>query len=196
MRTNYKTEAIAELAAEIKKAGFRVFIAASGTYGFYTDADGTRVVCFQYDLAGMKFSGNYKTDLPKQCGTGWLMGSVVNYYADTFKSMFESSAPQWAVRGANWKHTTLAQHLATYQGSSKYMEVTLALGERVKVAHGTGVVVGWEAFDCNGMQAENSLIPNGNRVAIKLDDGHSWSALDQLYYEIEKAVELLPQVEG
>lgn len=73
---DYKTEAIKQLAAEIKRAGFRVFIAERGTYGFYTDTDGTRVVSFQYDLCGMTFSGNYKTSNPRGTGSGWGLGKV------------------------------------------------------------------------------------------------------------------------
>jgi len=122
MKTNYKTEAVRELAAEIKKSGFRVFIAKSGTYGFYTDEAGSRVVSFQYDLCGFKFSGNYMTDQPRSCGTGWIMGEVSNLTADGFRNMFNSHAPQWAVGKANWNFTTLAQHLKTYQQSSQYVE--------------------------------------------------------------------------
>lgn len=120
---SYKVEAVAQLAQEIKAAGFRVFIAKSGTYGFYTDEAGSRVVSFQFDLGGFKFSGNYKTDQPRQTGTGWGMGESVNVSAEGFRNMFESNPPQWAVRGANWELTTLDQHLATYQRSSLYTEV-------------------------------------------------------------------------
>lgn len=47
---SYKVEAVKELANKIKATGFRVFIAKSGTYGFYTDTAGSKVVYFQYDL--------------------------------------------------------------------------------------------------------------------------------------------------
>lgn len=115
--SNYKTEAVQQLAQEIKAAGFRPFIAKSGTYGFYTDEAGSRVVCFQLDLGGFKFSGNYKTSQPKQCGTGWQLAD------GDYQNMFDQHAPQWALRGAEWKFTTLEQHLATYQRSSQYTEV-------------------------------------------------------------------------
>lgn len=114
--TNYKTEAIAELAVKIKQAGYRVFIAGSGNYGFYTDEHGTRVVSFQYDLGGISFSGNYKTEQPRTTGTGWRLD------VHGFSEMFSQGAPDWAVRGFKWKYTTLAEHLATYQASSKYVE--------------------------------------------------------------------------
>jgi len=37
--------------------------------------------------------------------------------------MFAAIAPQWAIQGAKWKYTTLDQHLAVYQSSSKYTEL-------------------------------------------------------------------------
>jgi len=115
----YEKELVAELVNEIKAAGFRVFVAESGTYGFYTDAEGTRVVSFGVDLGSTKFSGNYSTDCPSQCGTGWGLGSGRH----DFREMFESYAPRWAVGDAKVSYTTLAQHLKTYQASSKYTEV-------------------------------------------------------------------------
>lgn len=119
--SNYKIEAVKALAQEIKADGFRVFIAKSGTYGFYTDADGSRLVSFQLDLGGFNFTGNYKTDQPRSTGTGWQL--VQNR---TYKEMF-NECPTWSLRGASWKFTTLAQHLATYQASSVYTEVLTEL---------------------------------------------------------------------
>lgn len=114
---SYKVEAVKELANEIKSLGFRVFIAKSGTYGFYTDAAGSKVVCFQFDLGGFTFSGNYKSNNP-QSGTGW--GLV----PDSFKAMFAQHPPSWAIPiGYTFKFTTLEQHLKTYQPSSQYVEV-------------------------------------------------------------------------
>lgn len=122
MATNYKTEAIKELAADIKRAGFRVFIAENGQYGFFTDAEGTRVVSFQYDLPGFKFSGNYKSVQAKQCGTGWVMGEYGSLSAGQLSNLFNSNPPRWATGGFECRLTTLAQHLATYQASSRYVE--------------------------------------------------------------------------
>lgn len=113
---SYKTTAIAELGKKIADAGFRVFIARSGTYGFYTDAEGSRVVSFQYDLNGFKFSGNYKTDNPRQTGNGWELE------AGSYREMFEQSPPSWAVGAARWKLSSLVAHLMTYQKSSCYTE--------------------------------------------------------------------------
>lgn len=114
---SYKVEAVKQLAQEIKAAGFRVFLAQSGTYGFYTNAEGSKVVCFQLDLGGFTYSGNYKTEQPRQTGTDWgLTGN-------SFENMFNQMPPQWATNGFSYKLTTLAQHLATYQASSKYSEI-------------------------------------------------------------------------
>ena len=109
-------DAVAELAASIRAAGFRVFVAERGDYGFYTDADGTRVVSFGPKFGGFKFSGNYKTSNPKSTGTGWQLNT------GSFADMFAATAPKWATQGAKWEYTTLAQHLAVYQSSSKYSE--------------------------------------------------------------------------
>lgn len=113
----YKIEMVKELASQIKQEGFRVFIAKSGTYGFYTDKAGSRVVSFQCDLGGIKFSGNYKTSNPRSTGTGWELSK------GTFQDMFNQSAPSWAIKEATWKYTTLEQHLAVYQQSSNYTEI-------------------------------------------------------------------------
>lgn len=58
----------------------------------------------------------------------------------------------------------------------------MQLNDKVLTDHGTGVVVGWEAFDKEGHTIELSKVDNGNRVAVKLDVGHSW-CFDGLYYD-------------
>lgn len=120
MSRNYKAEAVVQLAKEISQAGFRVFIAKSGNYGFYTDAEGTRVVGFQYNLGGFSFGGNYKAvnvaEHGRSVGTGWQL--VEGSFADMFNQM----PPYWATSGHPVKLVTLAQHQATYQQSSFYVE--------------------------------------------------------------------------
>jgi len=111
--------AIEETTQAIQAAGLRVFLAASGEYGFFTNSDGSRVVSFQADLGGVSFGGNYKTSEPSRCGSGWRMDDT-RY---NFAAMIAAGAPQWATNGATWRHTTLAEHLATYDKSSKYEEV-------------------------------------------------------------------------
>lgn len=113
---SYKVEAVKELAKHIKASGFRVFIAKAGSYGFYTDAEGSKVVSFQYGLGGYSFTGNYKTDQPRSTGTGWQLQD------GTYQDMF-NEVPTWSLRGASWKYTTLEQYLSTYHPSSQYTEV-------------------------------------------------------------------------
>lgn len=115
---SYKTEAVRELAAQINAAGFRVFIAESGTHGFYTDAEGARVVSFQYDLGGFKFSGNYKS---QGCGTGWIIDDKGDYSPESLRTMLDSGAPRWATQGREVHLTTLAQYLTAYQSSSRFV---------------------------------------------------------------------------
>lgn len=121
-RLTYQQEAIQELAAKLKKKGFRVFIAERGSYGFYTNEEGSKVVSFQYDLGGFSFSGNYKTSNPRRTGAGWQIVKD-SYGCENFQSILDSVPPKWATRGATWKYTTLEQHLASYQKSSKYKEI-------------------------------------------------------------------------
>lgn len=58
----------------------------------------------------------------------------------------------------------------------------MKVGDKVLTNHGQGVVVGWESFDLKGNSRELSTVDNGNRVAVKLDEGHSW-CFNGLYYE-------------
>jgi len=113
---HYQEAGIAETAARIKGAGFRVFIAERPTYGFYTDEDGTYVVCFQADLGGISFSGNYRST---RSGGGWRL------ITSTPEEMFKQRPPMWAVGGEPHPVTmkTLAMHLKDYQKSSRYKEV-------------------------------------------------------------------------
>lgn len=116
---SWKIEAVKELALNIKASGFRVFLANSGTHGFYTDAEGSKLVSFQLDLGGFQFTGKYKTDQPRSTGTGWQLVQGVNH---TYQDMF-NERPTWSLSGAKWEYTTLEQHLKTYQASSQYAEV-------------------------------------------------------------------------
>lgn len=113
----YRQDATTSLAQEIKAAGFRVWLAKRGTYGFYTNADGSRVVSFQFDLGGFSFTGQYKSSQPRQCGCGWGL------QADSFEGMIQQYAPSWATNGFEYKFTTLDQYLASYGQSSGFVEV-------------------------------------------------------------------------
>lgn len=122
----YKQEQTLEMAREIRAAGFRVFIAETGTYGFFTDSEGTRVVSFQFGLGGFKFSGNYKAvdgANAKYTGMGWIMGDYGSLSPEGLYKLFNSGAPHWATGGRAVRLQTLAQHLERYQSSSKFTEL-------------------------------------------------------------------------
>jgi hypothetical protein len=119
-RYDYEKEAITELVTRIQKQGLKVYLAEKGTYGFYTNSEGSRLVSFQCCLGGLSFSGNYITDAPKMCGQGWQISDT-----DTgdYKGMLNAHAPQWAVGQAkSVKYKTVEDHLNIYGKSSKYKE--------------------------------------------------------------------------
>lgn len=123
--SNWKKEVTLELAQSILKAGYRVFIAESGTYGFFTDQHGDKIVSFQLGILNFSFSGNYKTSSPRTTGTGWRIDDEKSLpiLKSDFDRIFNTGAPQWALRGAKWRYTTLEEHLNSYQWSSKYTEL-------------------------------------------------------------------------
>ena len=119
-RTDYKRIATDELTAKLLAAGYRVFLAERGTYGFYTNSVGFPIVSFQNDLGGFSYSGNYRSS---SCGTGWGL------YPHTPEAMLKAAArpPRWATSGEDVTVKTLEQHLDQYQKSSRYTE--LATGQ-------------------------------------------------------------------
>lgn len=121
MSVEHKREAVAQLAAALKSYGYRVYIAKGGTHGFYTD--GVRVVSFQYDLSGIKYSGNYSTSRPRQHGTGWVIGSYMIIGKDKAEEFIKAYAPAWAVGTAEVHYSTPESYLKTYGASSGYTEV-------------------------------------------------------------------------
>jgi hypothetical protein len=115
---DYKKEMATGVVREILAAGFRPFVAERGSHGFYTDAEGSRVVSFQCDLGMMKYSGNYVTSAPKQCGTGWQLETA------SYASMFSQVPFPGCVRqGVTWRYKTLKEYQADYQSSSRFAEV-------------------------------------------------------------------------
>lgn len=116
MRDNYRKTMAEEIANKIKKEGLRVFLTERGTYGFYTNYTGSRIVSFQVDLT-VSFSGNYKS---KTNGTGWR---IMDGLPDNFTALLNEPSP------FSFDHyTTLDEHLKTYQQSSKYSEFTATEG--------------------------------------------------------------------
>jgi hypothetical protein len=128
-KTDYKRETIEELAKNLIAAGYRVFISKTGTYGFYTDKEGTKIISFQMDLLSVSASGNYKTSEPSRTGGGWQITdcfSCFNRYPSVNKveadKVFNAYPPSWALGSATFKYTTLEQHLKQYGQSSGYVE--------------------------------------------------------------------------
>ena len=115
--TGWKQQAVEELASKIKEQGFRVFIAKRGTYGFFTDEQGSKVVSFQIDYLHFSFSGNY---ISKSCGTGWR---ITDDDTGDYKSMMQAQPPLWATNGEQVKTCSLEDHLSRYQSSSEYREI-------------------------------------------------------------------------
>ena len=121
----YETEkaAIKEVAEMALNEGLRVFIAESGTYGFFTDTEGERCVYFQMDYFTPVFSGCYKTDNPRQTGIGWRITDHDDPFPNKLRPLLNATPPRWAVPDTQWRYTTLDEQLAMYQKSSKYVEL-------------------------------------------------------------------------
>ena len=124
--TNDK-ERTAELVSKIKSFGYPVYLSEKGNYGFFTNADGSRVISFQIDYFFFNFSANHKSI---GLGTGYRITNDEKrllWEIDTFctakflKSLI--NAPIYRSRRKNERFiswTTLDQYLAMYQDSSKY----------------------------------------------------------------------------
>jgi len=116
-----------ELVNKIKSFGYTVYLSEKGNYGFFTNTEGSRVICFQIDYFFFNFSANHKSI---GLGSGYritndeqcLLWEIDNFCtADFLKSLV--NAPIYISRRKNEKFlswTTLNQHLETYQSSSKY----------------------------------------------------------------------------
>ena len=125
--SNYKKEAAVELANAIKtNTGYRVFLSERRgcSHGFITNASGSRVLSFQFDILSFSFSGNYES---KSCGTGWRMAGVGVEHVTNKESLdriFENnSAPLWATKGEQVRLVSLDDHLKRYGASSMFVEV-------------------------------------------------------------------------
>jgi hypothetical protein len=110
------------------KAGYRVFIAEKGTYGFITNKDGSVLLSMQFD--GLRFStgGNYrpvKQSDGRLVGQGWRVGEEWPVTcADIHRLMKQASKPpRWATNGIPVRLATLQDQLNSYQKSSRYTEV-------------------------------------------------------------------------
>lgn len=115
---DYEKQALNELILKLKENGLRVFIAQKGCYGFFTDSKLEKVVTFQSEFSGFKFSGSYKTSNPRETGQGWRLEDELSFY-----EMLNSIPPRWAVKDNKWKLKTVKDYLKVYQKSSKFKEV-------------------------------------------------------------------------
>lgn len=115
-RSQWEKEAIQEVATDLINKGMRVFISEKGTYGFFTEKEGSRVVSFQTDLGVITCSGKY---ISRSCGAGW--GYERGEYPQP--AMLKDAAPRWATKGENVKLATLEDHLKRYGKSSRYTGV-------------------------------------------------------------------------
>lgn len=108
-----------EFAERIKAMGFVVYLAESGEYGFITNENESRVLCFGFSGVSTRLSGCYGPPSTTS-GTGWGMdqGPEDLLNADDVKRALYAHPPAWA--GNGWKYlTTVKQHLAQYS-SSRY----------------------------------------------------------------------------
>ena len=120
---DYQHPQIKAVAQAAIKAGFRAFIAERGTYGFYTDELGTKLVSFQPEGTGVSFGGNYRASNARRSGNGWRIIDQGNISTYDLKQYFSAYPPAWAiVHGDTFTFTTLEQHQNMYQSSSKYQE--------------------------------------------------------------------------
>jgi hypothetical protein len=113
-----------EFAHFIKGLGFRAFVAKNDGirgHGFFTNADGSRVVSFQMDDGSL--GGNYGPP-SRESGTGWRLADTVwtiKTRADAERALNEHPS---AFCGKGWKNfTTLETHLGMYGASSGYQEI-------------------------------------------------------------------------
>jgi hypothetical protein len=108
---------IKELVMDLRKNGFTVYLAEKGTYGFYTDDYETRITDFEMDLGGIRFSGNYRTNMQYLTGEGWTLER------DSYYKMLYAYPPYWATKGSKWHFTTVQEQLKRYNASSRYTKL-------------------------------------------------------------------------
>lgn len=120
---SYRKDRAQQFAGFIKGLGFRVWLAHTGEYGFISDDVGDRVMDFSFGVPE-RLSGCYGPP-SQESGTGWQLSkdpSDLRTAKDVRDALYEQPDPRQCGRG--WKHfTTVSQHLAMYQSSSRYEEL-------------------------------------------------------------------------
>lgn len=120
-----KKQLVSEVAAALSSYGYKVYLAKSGEYGFYTD--GKTVVSFggSWNFS-LDFSGNYgaeSSEAARSVGTGWGIAKDMGVPSQEQTDAFISALPpRWATKGLTVLLTTPEQHLKTYGTSSGYVE--------------------------------------------------------------------------
>jgi len=115
----YERALFDEIATTLRNYGLFVYRSKSGSYGFYTDGTGDRVVSFQTTGGRTMFSGNYATC---KDGTGWQMTEDVPRNRDEALALLYALAPAWANRAP--VYMTCEDYLACYGRSSGFKIVT------------------------------------------------------------------------
>jgi hypothetical protein len=115
-----KLQVIQDYAQHLTKLGFPVYLAESGTHGFFTDDTGERVVSFQFDFFEIHLSGNYTAN--SEGGTGWQLSNHAGHKPTRAQvvGFLTANAPQWAMRDSRPIYTTADAQLERYGKSSGY----------------------------------------------------------------------------
>lgn len=125
MRLQVEQQWTLDFAAFALANGYRVFIASNGNYGFITNNEGNRVVCFQTCGLECTLSGNYRplsVGSGRTTGSGWRISDELPTTKEALDKAFNQAPPTWATCGHKVCMTTMEQHLSRYDSSSKYTE--------------------------------------------------------------------------
>lgn len=126
MKTQHQTE-ITRLAKVLKSFGYDVYISESGTYGFFCNPDGSKLISFQIDYFFINFSANHRSN---NLGSGYRITGdeqcivwQMEFWAT--KEFFDGllACKPYKSRKKNEyfiKWTSLNEHMAFYNSSSKY----------------------------------------------------------------------------
>jgi hypothetical protein len=113
-------EAARAVAQSAIACGLVPYIAERGTYGYITDATGSRVLSFGCDLGSVNYSGNYRS---QSVGSGWSIGRYAGTDAITVRRAWDQVAEKPAeciMFGERVRMRTEREYLAIYQESSKF----------------------------------------------------------------------------
>lgn len=124
MNHNDRKQLILQTARTLKTYGYRAFIAERGTYCFYTNTEGTRVVSIGVEWGCLHVTGNYKSTRPLLSGRNWLITEMIDYISENQAEQFiAEEIPQWVkLISLQVAYTTLDEYLNAYK-ASKFVEV-------------------------------------------------------------------------